>query len=349
MSHPPSPTAPGLSTIRRRIVDTTPDALVSATPWSDDPGAPLVLAPRQPDVSLTGWTRAHREAIAQQLVTHGALLLRGFAVQTPERFEETMRGLFGELLDYRERSSPRRSVAGKIYSSTEYPPAYPIFPHNENSYQREWPWHVGFCCLQPPAEGGATPIVSTRALYQRLPPRIRDAFREKGVCYVRNYREECGLPWQDVFQTSDAREVEAYGASHGIAIEWVDATHLRTRQVRPAIVAHPSTGEPVWFNHATFFHLSTLPAAIRQELLAQFGDAALPSQSYYGDGTPIEDDVLEELRHQYLDYAIRWPWQQDDVLVLDNVLTAHGREAYSGARTVLVAMADPVSRQAPKE
>ena len=40
----------------------------------------------------------------------------------------------------------------------------------------------------------------------------------------------------------------------------------------------------------------------------------------------------------------REPWQAGDLMLVDNVRTAHGREEFEGPREVLVAMADAVHR-----
>jgi alpha-ketoglutarate-dependent taurine dioxygenase len=161
--------------------------------------------------------------------------------------------------------------------------------------------------------------------------------------YVRNYGEGCGLPWQTVFQTDDRGVVEAYCAEHELEFEWKGAAALRTRAVRPAIVRHPRTGEDVWFNHATFFHVSTLAEPLREALLAQFAEQDLPNNTYYGDGSPIEPEVLDELRAAYLEETIIFPWRRGDVLFMDNVLMAHGRRPFVGERRILVGMAQPFS------
>lgn len=99
----------------------------------------------------------------------------------------------------------------------------------------------------------------------------------------------------------------------------------------------------VWFNHAVFFHVSTLKPTIRKALLAEFSEEELPHNTYYGDGSPIEPDVLDEIRTAYQQEAVIFPWQVGDILMLDNMLTAHGRQPFLGRRKVVVGMAEPFS------
>ena len=142
-----------------------------------------------------------------------------------------------------------------------------------------------------------------------------------------------------MFQTNDRAEVERYCASLGIAWTWKSGNRLCTRQTGPAMIRHPRTGEDVWFNHATFFHLTTLPPALRHALLAEFGEEDLPTQTYYGDGAPIEREVLEHLRCVYRGSLRKFVWRTNDVLLVDNILTVHGRNPFRGFRRILVAMA----------
>jgi alpha-ketoglutarate-dependent taurine dioxygenase len=163
--------------------------------------------------------------------------------------------------------------------------------------------------------------------------------------YVRNFSQGVGLTWQSVFQTSDRAEVESYCRRNGIGVEWKEDGGLRTRRVLPATCRHPRSGEEIWFNHATFFHLSTLAPAVREGLVAAFSEQDLPNQTYYGDGTPIEPEALETLRAAYLSEKVVFPWQRGDVLMLDNMLTAHAREPFRGERRILTGMARPSTRE----
>jgi alpha-ketoglutarate-dependent taurine dioxygenase len=326
----------------RRAVSVSAEDLVRMEPMNET-GLPLVIQPGVPGVNPATWAEGHREQLTQALEKHGGLLFRGFDIPRLEEFEHIVRAISGELLEYKERSSPRHAVSGKIYTSTDYPPDQPIFLHNENSYQATWPRRIFFFCAKAAEEGGATPIADVRKVYQRVDPAIRDRFAEKSWMVVRNYGDGFGLPWQTVFQTEDKAEVEAHCRRNAIELEWKPDNRLRTRAVRRAMAKHPQTGEMCWFNHSTFFHLSTLTPTIREALLEEFGEEDLPANTYYGDGTPIAPEVLDHLRSCYQAETLSFPWQQGDILMLDNMMVAHGRAPFQGERKVLVCMSHPTS------
>ena len=113
---------------------------------------------------------------------------------------------------------------------------------------------------------------------------------------MRNFGDGFGLPWQTVFQTESPEVVERECLRKGIKAEWKDEERLRVSTVLPAVVKHPQSGELSWFNHATFFHVTTLEPVLREVLLEEFAEEDLPTNTYYGDGSRIEPAVLEELR-----------------------------------------------------
>jgi alpha-ketoglutarate-dependent taurine dioxygenase len=75
-------------------------------------------------------------------------------------------------------------------------------------------------------------------------------------------------------------------------------------------------------------------------MLDMFGEENLPTNTYYGDGGRIPDEVTKHLRDAYRSARLRFDWQRDDVLVIDNMLTAHAREPYTGPRRIAIAMAE---------
>lgn len=336
-----SPTPPrAIDTRRRKAVTVSEQALVTERLSDVEGMLPWLVEPAIAGVDLVEWARGQRQHLEEKVLQYGAVLLRGFGISSVEHFNEVISALSPGALEYMFRASPRTRVGGNIYTSTDYPADQMIFPHNEHSYSPRFPLRLFFYCHQPSETGGETPIGSTRKVMSLIPPDVREKFRTKKIMYVRNYGDGFGLPWQTVFQTDDRAEVEAYCATVGITVEWKENDRLRTRQVGPAIVRHPRTGEEVWFNHATFFHISTLPPPIRDSLQSNFSDDDLPTNTFYGDGTAIEPEVLEVLRAAYLSSLVRFRWQRGDVLFIDNVLAVHGRDPFTGKRTVLTGMAE---------
>ena len=342
--HSEAPSLKSLGAVRRRAITVSSEALVrfGSLPAGD---LPLLVEPAAPGVDLAAWAASNRPLLEEKLLRHGGILFRGFDLQGPEDLSKVIRGVSGDLLEYRERSSPRTQVQGNVYTSTDYPADQPIFLHNENSYQKEWPQKIFFLCRQAPPEGGETPIADCRKVLARIAPEIRERFAERRWMYVRNFGDGFGLSWPTVFQTTDRQAVEEHCREKGIRAEWKEGGRLRTRAVRSALTRHPKTGEPIWFNHATFFHVSTLEPSVREALLAEFADAELPANTYYGDGSPIEPEVMEHLRAAYHAETVSFRWQKGDLLMLDNMLVAHGRAPYSGPREILVGMAEPMSHQ----
>jgi alpha-ketoglutarate-dependent taurine dioxygenase len=303
---------------------------------------PSAARPAVRGVALAAWAAHHRPAIDAYLRHSGAILFRGFDIVSAPQLSEVVEAMFGETAQYEDQSSPRRPVSDRVYTSTDHPPDEDILLHNENAYSHLFPARICFCCATPASTGGETPLADSRKLLARIDPEVRAAFRRRGVAYVRNFHPHIGVSWQTAFQTDDPAALEPYFTRAGIEWEW-RGDRLRVRQVRPAIARHPDSGEEIWFNQAHVFHVASLRSALRETLLASFDIEDLPTHATYADGTPIDAAVIAHIRDAYAAETVAFPWERGDLLVLDNMLIAHGRRAYSGARAVLVAMASPRS------
>jgi hypothetical protein len=332
--------------IRPKLVKLSEQSLFRSEPLIEGKSVPQLIRPEVENVDLADWAAHNVDFINTQLREHGALLFSEFKVDSLTKFEQFIRNTSGELLEYQDPSSPRSRIKDKLYSSTDYPAEQSIFLHNENSYSYSWPLKLFFFCVTPSTLGGETPIADNRRISSRIPTRIKKQFVSKHVMYVRNFSPGIGIPWQTVFRTNDKNELESYCRSMGIEVEWTGPDRLRTRQLRPAFAEHPETGELLWFNHAVFFHVSTLASSIRESLSNGLAEEDLPYSTYYGDGSAIEADVLDELREIYRQETVLFPWQQSQVLMLDNMLVAHGRQPFVGARKIVVGMAQPLIRPA---
>ncbi|MBT2510599.1 TauD/TfdA family dioxygenase [Streptomyces sp. ISL-98] len=295
-----------------------------------------------PGTGVHGYIKDNHEKLRAILTENGAVLLRGFGVGGVDGLDGVVRAFSGSApLTYAERSSPRSTIKGQVYTSTDYPQDEEIFLHNENSYQAAWPRVLYFYCIEPAVTQGATPLADIREVYRAIDPSVREEFERRGWRVVRNFHADFGVPWQETFGTDDRAAVEEYCRGKGLQPYWRPDGGLRTTAVRKAVHTHPDTGETVWFNHATFFHVTSLAPEVREGLQEIFPEEDLPTNTYYGDGGRIPDDVMDHLRSAYRGASTRFDWQRDDVLIVDNMLAAHAREPFTGPRKIAVAMAEP--------
>jgi alpha-ketoglutarate-dependent taurine dioxygenase len=336
--NPRPPAAKPLGPRRRRTIALSEEQLVEVR--AADGELPVTIHARDASIDAAEWAAQNRDLVESHLLTSGAVCFRNFALAGAEAFDRFVRVFASELLSYTYGSTPRRRAHGDIYTSTEYPPDQSIPFHNEMSYSRSWPMKIWFFCATPAASGGETPLADSRRVLERIDPEIVETFAAKGVMYVRNYGLGIDLSWQQAFETPHREEVETFCRASGIAFEWLDGDRLRTRQTCQGVQRHPVTGESVWFNQAHLFHPSGLPAETRDALLTVLGEDALPRNVLFGDDSKIADDDLDKVREAYRAEMVDVDWQRGDVLLVDNMLVAHGRSPYRGARRILTAMGD---------
>lgn len=332
-----------LSSIKRQAINST-DELVSIRPLFHEGVPPLLIESHLDSLELSAWCENNLAVIRDQLQRHGGILFRGFSNQDPDTLPNVTRALQMQLMNYMEGATPRKAVATNVYTSTDFPPDQSIALHNENSYVMTWPMKVCFYCVVAPQDRGETPIADVRKVLGRISPATRERFERKGYVLVRNFRKNLSLPWQNSFKVESKEELDTYCKQARIEYEWKGDNHLRTRQVRPAIARHPETGEQIWFNHIAFWHVSSLEKNLRELLVSGYSEEGIPYNTYYGDGQRIEDGVVEELRQAYDAETVKFPWQKGDLLLLDNMLVAHGRSPFGGPRKIIVSMGDPYTR-----
>ncbi|WP_435603470.1 TauD/TfdA family dioxygenase [Streptomyces sp. bgisy130] len=283
-----------------------------------------------------------RPQIIEALHEHGALYIRGFPVTGVGDFAKVRDVLIPSRTPYREKATPRSDYGDGVFSSTDLPPSQSISMHNENSYTLHFPGLLLFACLVAPPAGGATPVADCRKVLSALPAPLVAKMRSVGWQLKRSYSDHISTDWRTAFASENTEDVERYCDENLIAYEWQQDGNLRTSQLRPGVIQHPSTGAEVWFNHLAFWNEWSLDDELREALLDEFGADGLPFNSAFGDGEPLTKEDLRTIQAAYESATVREPWQVGDLLLVDNILTAHGRDPFRGDRKIVVAMGNPV-------
>jgi alpha-ketoglutarate-dependent taurine dioxygenase len=304
------------------------------------PGKPPVLGANGSGNAVR-WAAEHRDAMRVLVAEHGAVLVRGLGLRDEAEAGAVFRQ-FGSLITETEAFAPRQSHAQGVYSSSKWPPNQPMCMHHELSYALEPPGLMLFACLIAPTEGGATPVADSATVLNALPANLVERFERVGWLLIRNYNDEIGASVAEAFGTGDRGFIESYCRTNAIEFEWRRDGTLRTWQRRSAVMHHPLTGQRCWFNQIAFLNEWTIDPEVREYLVDLYGEDGLPFNTRFGNGDPIGPDVVQLINDVYEANSARAPWQAGDLMLVDNVRTAHGREPFEGPREVLVAMADAV-------
>ncbi|HEY7144934.1 MAG TPA: TauD/TfdA family dioxygenase [Streptosporangiaceae bacterium] len=305
------------------------------------PGRPPVLTTAAADPA--SWAAQHRDALRAAAADHGSVLVRGLQLRDAAQFAAVAGQLStAGLMTEHEAFASRRSYPGGVYSASKWPPNQPMCMHHELSYALEFPGLMLFACLTAPASGGATGVADAPAVLSALPAELVSRFEREGWLLTRNYNEDIGASVADAFGTDDRAAVEGYCRASAIEFEWQPDGGLRTRQLRSAVVTHPGSGQRCWFNQIAFLNERTIDPEVREFLVEMYGEDALPFNTRFGNGDPVGEDVVQLLNSVYEAHTAREPWQAGDLMLVDNIRSAHSREPFEGEREVLAAMADPV-------
>ncbi len=317
---------------------------------------PLVIEPSQNFSfdQVVDYLKENREPIKKKLLSFGGILFRGFPIEGADGFNAVIDALgLGKALNYIGGDTPRDKVKGKVYTSTEAPPSFMIPLHNEMSFIKYYPRHIYFYCDTPSPTGGETIIADARAIYKSIDPRIKEQFVQKGLRYISNFYSQSKVldlinkfqrahkTWMDAFETSSKKDVEKLCAANEFGYKWTKKDWLQVIYETPAVIAHPETGERVWFNQAHLYDYSPRLLGFWNWLgtkLLYLQKDTIMHEIYYGDGSRLPRPDLYHVMDILEKETIKFPWQKGDFMVLDNLLAMHGRAPFNGKRRILVSL-----------
>lgn len=331
---------------------------------------PPVLEPASPSASapaLAALLARQSATLRALLAAEGALLFRGWGVDSPEALGQVLESAGFRLSDhYRHGTSPRAKAAPCIFESTTVSDGYPILAHNEMSYLSRRPGFIAFACAEAPPRDGETPIFDCRAAARNLPPALADWLRQRQVRYRRLIRRGGLLPvnavfrtWREVFGTASPEAIRQLLEEAGVTGRFRGRLLVTDVRVDP-LPLHPVGGEPclaVQLFHPAGVRLDMAELTGRQHRLLRawrtlllrllYGSHLSPLQIRLGDGAPLPDELVLRLRQAYWDNAVLFRWRRGDLLLLDNLAVAHGRMNVVRPRRILAAFGEPVTLPLP--
>ncbi|KAH9507372.1 hypothetical protein Btru_057942 [Bulinus truncatus] len=305
---------------------------------------PLVLSPKQDSKNriltsqdASDWLKKNSAVIQAELLKYGAILFRGFPLNDAQDFDEFVTSYGVEPLPYVGGAAPRKQITSKVFTANEAPPSEPIPFHHEMAQVPTSPSVLFFYCDVAPQTGGQTPLVLSNLVYEAMrekyPQFIRD-LEDKKVQYCRVLPEEddpsspIGRGWKSTFLTDDKAEAERKCQEQGTSFEWLPNGCLKTiTAVLPAIRQNIRTGKKVWFN-------SIIAAYKGWKDVRNCPEQAVT----FSDGTPMPQDIMEDLERTLDQLAVEITWQKGDIMLVDNNQILHARRPFTPPRRILASL-----------
>ncbi|KAJ3195813.1 hypothetical protein HK101_010985 [Irineochytrium annulatum] len=324
--------------------DDVPNGGSRTFPLALSPLSPTVLSPNLPAnesaptfsnaAAAATWARDNAAALREQLHSAGAILFRGFPLESAEHFSDFVEALGVLPLPYVGGAAPRNTVFKDVHTTNESPPDQPIPFHHEMAQVPKYPKTIFFFCDGEPKEGGETPLCPSDIAVSRLfksRPSFATSVEQQGVIYTRVIPEiddpssPIGRGWVSTFQTSDRAKAVEVARDLNVSLEWLESGDVKTvSPVLAAIKTHPITGRKTWFNSVVAAYLGWRDS--RND----------PTKAVtLGDGKVIDAQDIEAMRGIMDECAVSVPWRKGDVVWIDNEQVLHSRRPFVAPRRIL--------------
>lgn len=323
---------------------------------------PLVIEPSsgQEFSSVAEIFSLNRTWILQQLFQYGALLFRGFYLDSTNQFEDALSSLeLNPSPVYPFGISPRSKISGNIFNSTYHPSPLILPPHTEMAYLHTRPSWIAFYCDLPPQKYGETPCFDMHKIYQMLSDNMRHRFTKSCMKYVRciPFKKQLfsvARTIEETFGSGEIKEIENNFPELEIKFKVLDKHFIQAETETPIVVVHPITGKPclnAQFNHPAAY-LYTLElfgdrySFLLRRLLkflicnSKSRHGINHQRTYLAESPALTDEEIRKIQEVFYKNSTIFSWQQGDILLLDNIRSGHSRLNFSGKRKIVTCFGD---------
>ena len=285
--------------------------------------------------SVATYATAAKALLEEHLLTYGAVRFRGLPLADGIDFSEFVSALEWHAVKLGGGGTQREDVTANVRTASEEPPTQTIEPHMDMAHSVAHPDRIAFFCAAgpPPGAGGETVLTNMRAVHADMVAQgvAAEFERRGGVAYIKRLWDATRVQnnsytWQKFFFTDDLeralaevrkRDGDARAGEHGDGV-------IDFREVLPAVVPHPKTGEPAWFNGIHTNHASYYVEAAHVDT-----SDGPPMHTAFADGTPIPEATVAAIRASYWRNSAAIRCETGDLIVVDNMLASHGRMSWT--------------------
>ena len=300
---------------------------------------PLMYEGQPSDVtSVLHWIVKNKVKIEDELKIHGAILFRDMGVNDDQSFDCFIRAFDWPSFTYEESLSNavRRNRTELVFTANEAPPDVSIFLHHEMAQTPIYTSKLFFYCELASQSGGYTPICRSDFLLEHLKreiPNFVHACEDKGVRYSQTMPSDNdlesgqGRSWGSTLSANSPDEAETKLRKLNYEWQWRGDGSLSVITPRLPAIRILDDGRKVFFNQ--------LIAAFRGWQDARnVGEKSI----CYGDNSPISNEDMEVVIRLSDLLTFDVPWQNGDIVLVDNFMTMHGRRPFEGQRRVLASL-----------
>lgn len=209
---------------------------------------PLVIEPASAEFAtpefLQTFLAEHSSDIQQHIASYGAVLLRGFQVDTTKLFEQTVLSIQGmqgmshlfmsepgrervDGLDYVFHTNNRVKTGGTLHLGGF---------HTENYYSPDVPSYISFCCLEPAKWGGETGLIHMSQVYAKLDEALKEKLEKKAF-----FVSKWPIPVIANRYHITPAKVKAVCVEFGLPVEDEKFVVMH----KPSVFTHPVTGKKI--------------------------------------------------------------------------------------------------------
>jgi alpha-ketoglutarate-dependent taurine dioxygenase len=237
---------------------------------------------------------------------YGAILFRDFQLDR-KSFRQLAFRFCSNFIVNKARDSGRRPVSpdGRVQTVNLGNRAFPLHP--ELSTMPTMPDIAWFACNSVPVIGGETLLCDGIKIVSALQQQTRELLKRRSFLYkTKTTKEECES-WLGI-KDPDATALQVFKDKTPLRFSIEDGEYYST-YITPAL------HQPLFSNELAFGSFLLFARQMQ-------GWKNFPT---FEDGTEVPDAMYEELKDVSDSLTVAHPWQQADVLMVDNTRFMHGR------------------------